>query len=170
MLHLKAIYLGCVAALGLAISADRAMADPWIQMTSCEQTVVSGTPLSHVQFSVQNAGSTALYTVYMRTPDPNAPLDSCHTVTLDSPPSWPGVRRPDGGAEWNTTFGTNTQIEVGGTLGGFGATLSGTQCCFQIIFINAFGEPTGGTHFCFHCDLPSATVLRTWGYMKSIYR
>ena len=164
------LFMAIVATLGLLVTVDQAAADPWITLTKCEQSIVDGKPLAHVQFSVTNTGSFSLYTIVMRSPDPNAPQDSCHTVTLDSPPSWPAIRRPDGGAEWNTMFGTNTQLSPGQTLDGFGATLSGRQCCFRFIFFNAFAEPVGDTHFCFHCDLPSPASQETWGHWKAIYR
>lgn len=164
------MYLASVAVLGLLAMVDRASGDAWIEMTGCEQTVVSGMPFAHVTFSVHNAGSTALYTIVMRSPDPNAIQDSCHTVTLDSPPDWLSNRRPDGGAEWTTPFGINSHIAPGETLGGFGATLSGTLCCFHFLILNAFGDAGGTTHFCFHCDPPTSTFPQTWGYLKATYR
>jgi len=156
-------------ALGLIFTADQAWADPWVEMTGCEPVAVGGQQLWHVQFALTNAGGTAVYSVAMKSPDPNAPRDSCHTVTLDDPAGWHSFRRPDGGGQWSTPFGFDTEISVGETLGGFGATVSGAGCCFFIILFNAFGDSVGSSHYCFHCD-PSAATTRTWGYVKFSYR
>lgn len=50
----KAIFLASLAALGLVLAADRATADDWVEMTSCDQVIVDGLLRPHVQFSVHN--------------------------------------------------------------------------------------------------------------------
>jgi hypothetical protein len=159
-----------LAALGILIAADRAAADLWIEMTGCDQELVDGVSRPHVRFAVYNAGGSAITSVLMFPPAPPALQDTCHVFTIDQVPGWSGAHRPDGGAAWSTPAGSSAQIGVRQTLGGFGVTLSGTDCCFRITLNNEFRSPAGSTIYCFQCDLPSATAQRTWGALKAIYR
>jgi hypothetical protein len=161
--------LAGLALLGMTMVADRAPADLWLDLTGCDQVLVDGTPRTHVRFAVHNAGTAAVYHVVMSA-DPAALPDTCHTFAVDPLPNWSGLRRPDGGAAWSTPSGSNAQIPARQTLEGFGATLSGTRCCFRITLTNEFRDPVGSTIYCFQCDLPSVTAPGTWGGLKAIYR
>jgi len=164
------LFAARLASLGMVFAADRAGADLWINMTGCDEEIVDGTPRSHVRFDVYNAGAAAAYHVLLMPAHPSTGQDTCHTFTIDQVPKWSGARRPDGGAAWSTPLGSNAQIVSRQTLGGFGATLSGMHCCFRITLTGQLGAPVGSTIYCFQCDLPSATVQRTWGALKVIYR
>lgn len=164
------LFAASLASLGIAFAVDRAAADLWVDLTSCDQELVDGTSCSHVRFVVHNAGNLSVYRVLMFPSDPSALQDTCHTFTIDQLPNWSGSRRPDGGAGWGTPPGSNAQIAPGKTLGGFGATLSGTHCCFRFTLTNALGEPSGSSVYCFQCDLPSTTAQSTWGALKAVYR
>ena len=140
-------------------------ADPWITLTSCEPVEVAGKTFEKVQFSVHNAGSFGIGSIAMYTPDPHAPADSCDTIAVEGPSTWFAERGPDGGAQWGTFVGTDSQINPGATLGGFVVTVSGPACCFHFVFLNEFGDPFADTHFCLACATPAQDL--TWGRSKT---
>lgn len=160
-----------VAAMFICGGTD-ARAAHWVPIMACDSVLIQGAYYPRVTFTVQNQHPYLYFDLIVAVPFASpSPEDTCRAVSSVAPGGWSTTVGSEGGVSWGLASGSGPFLGPGQSLGGFQLVLTREHsCCYELHFVDIFGDPVGQESVCFQCDVPVPVIKRSWGALKTLYR